>query len=77
MEKIKLEVISPQKLIISCDCKYVSLPGTEGILEVRYGHEPIIVQLKNGQIKFGESDEIDIQKGFAIVHSNLCRVLTI
>ena len=39
MEKIKLEIISPEGIVISCDCMFISLPSTEGIIEIRFGHE--------------------------------------
>lgn len=77
MEKIKLEIISPEGIVISCDCMFISLPSTEGIIEIRFGHEPIVIQLREGNIQYDSAEPMHIHAGFATVTGSLCKILLI
>lgn len=72
--KIQLKVISPEATILSVECEMVSLMGTAGVVEIMYGHEPMIIQLKKGDIIYDKKDKITIKSGFARIIDNLCEI---
>ena len=68
MEDIfKLEIISPEKIILSEDVKMVTLPSYEGEMGVLKNHISIITFLRPGIIKVqkkdGNSEEFFVQDG--------------
>ncbi len=75
MQQIKLEVITPTGIITSKDCKLVSLPGREGIIQIMYGHAAVIIDLKEGEIVIDDTERIRIILGFAIVDFSSCKVI--
>lgn len=78
MKTMKLEVISSESMIISCDCEFISLPSTEGIIELRPNHEKIMIQLKSGNIIYKHDEKLDaipVKLGFATVHDEICKVI--
>ena len=72
---MKLELVIPEGNFISKECKSVSLPGTEGVIEVMVGHEAMIVQLNRGSILIDGDEEIEISAGFAVIDEKSCRIL--
>ena len=57
MEDIfKLEIISPEKIILSEDVKMVTLPSYEGDMSVLKSHISIITLLRPGLIKIQKND---------------------
>ena len=59
MEDIfKLEIISPEKIILSEDVKMVTLPSYEGEMGVLKNHISIITFLRPGIIKVQKKREI-------------------
>jgi F-type H+-transporting ATPase subunit epsilon len=50
--KIKLEVVSPIRLLLSVDVDYVTLPGSEGYLGVLPGHLPLLTMLGTGIVSY-------------------------
>lgn len=51
---MKLEIITPDKLIYSGTVKLVQLPGSKGNFEILDHHAPIISTLDKGKIKVEE-----------------------
>jgi len=76
---MKLEIISPDKVIFTGDVTSVQLPGTDGYFEVLNDHAPIISSLKKGQIRLilenGEKEIIQTESGFVEVIDNKITVL--
>ena len=50
-EKIKLEVVTPEKIVVSEDVQIVAAPGTLGEFGVLSGHTPFMTTLKTGTIR--------------------------
>jgi F0F1-type ATP synthase epsilon subunit len=75
IKTIKLEVVTPTGIMISKDCKSVSLPSREGIIQIMYGHEPIIIDLIEGEIVINKGEIIKIILGFAIIDFSSCKVV--
>ena len=66
-ENLKLEIISPEKIIFSDEAKMVTLPSYEGDMSVLKHHIPIITFLRPGIIKVqkkeGNFEEFFAQDG--------------
>ena len=57
VEALKLDLISPEKLILSEDVDMVVLPGGEGDFGVMRGHSPVISTLRPGEIIIFEKNK--------------------
>jgi len=76
---VNLEIVSPEKLLLSRPVDMVVLPGAEGDMGVLEGHSPMIVMLRGGTIALYENDKVTDQLfvagGFAEVTPERCTVL--
>lgn len=76
--KIKLEIITPEKLALREDVDEVVLPGLTGELGVLPDHEPLITQLKTGVLTYrqgGAQSKLHVSGGFAEVLGDKVSVL--
>ena len=55
MATFLLELVSPEKLLLSRQVEMATLPGVEGEMGVLPGHSPMIVALKGGLIRVREN----------------------
>ena len=65
---MKLEIISPEKVLFSGEVELVTLPGSLGSFTILPGHAAIISSLEKGKLTYrtgGENTEMDIDSGFA------------
>jgi F-type H+-transporting ATPase subunit epsilon len=51
-EKIKLDIVTPDRLVISETVDEAQIPGREGYLGVLPGHAPLITELMIGEISY-------------------------
>nr|WP_294529775.1 ATP synthase F1 subunit epsilon [uncultured Rhodopila sp.] len=76
---VSLEIVSPEKLLLSRPVDMVVIPGSEGDIGVLEGHTPMIVTLRGGTIDLYEGDKIVeqlfVHGGFAEVTPERCTVL--
>jgi F-type H+-transporting ATPase subunit epsilon len=76
---IALEIISPEKLLLSKDVDMVVIPGTEGDIGVLPGHAKLITSLRGGLVDVYENKQISaryfVSGGFAEVTESRCAVL--
>jgi F-type H+-transporting ATPase subunit epsilon len=66
--KIAFDLVSPEKLLLSCAADMVTVPGTEGYMGVMAGHAPLVSTLRAGMIDVnvdGKDDRYFIRGGFA------------
>lgn len=56
-EKIKVQIITPEKTGLSLSCSMIVLPAIEGEIGIMYGHQELITYLKSGLIKIFDSEE--------------------
>ncbi len=74
-----LEIVSPDKLLLSRPVDMVVIPAAEGDMGVLEGHTPMIVTLRGGTIALYEgdriTDQIYVAGGFAEVTPERCTVL--
>jgi F-type H+-transporting ATPase subunit epsilon len=76
---VNLEIVSPERLLLSRPVEMVVIPASEGDMGVLEGHAPAIVMLRGGVIALYEDDRITDQmyvaSGFAEVTPERCTVL--
>lgn len=76
---VALEIVSPEKLLLSQAVDMVVIPAAEGDMGVLVGHSPMIVTLRGGTIALYEGDKITerlyCSGGFAEVTPERCTVL--
>jgi F-type H+-transporting ATPase subunit epsilon len=68
-ENIRLEVVTPEKSVVSEDAKIVMAPGELGEFGVLSGHTPFMTSLKLGSVRFEDSSGAErfvfVSGGFA------------
>lgn len=78
-ENIKLEVVTPEKYVVSEDAQIVMAPGSLGEFGVLRGHTPFLTSLKVGRLHYrdasGKERELFISGGFAEALPNGVTVL--
>jgi F-type H+-transporting ATPase subunit epsilon len=77
-DKIQLEVITPERRLLSEMVDYVTIPGLNGELGILPGHTPLISQLKTGILSYGQSainSSLLVSGGFVEVGPNRVSVL--
>ena len=71
---MKLEILTPEKILFSGEVESVTLPGTLGSFQVLEDHAPIISSLAKGKLSFvtpkNELVELLIGDGFVEVNNN-------
>ena len=76
---VALEIVSPEKLLLSRPVDMVVIPAAEGDIGVLEGHAPMIVTLRGGEIDLyaGEqvSERLYVAGGFAEITPERCTVL--
>jgi F-type H+-transporting ATPase subunit epsilon len=67
---IRLEIVTPEKMLVREDVDEVVVPGEEGYLGVLPGHTPLLATLKGGDLWYRKGQEkthVDIAGGFVEV----------
>ena len=68
-ENIHLEVVTPEKIVVSEEAQIVASPGSLGEFGVLSGHTPFLTTLKTGIIRYTDADGKDhyvfVSGGFA------------
>ena len=76
---ITLEIISPERLLLSRPVDMVVIPGTEGDLGILPGHSKLITGLRGGLVDIYQNNKITdrffVSGGFAEVTEERCSVL--
>jgi F-type H+-transporting ATPase subunit epsilon len=67
---IKLEIVTPERMVVSAAAEYVQLPGKSGYLGILPGHAPLLTEVAVGEIAYtveGKSKRLSVAWGFAEV----------
>ena len=68
-QNIKLEVVTPERIVVSEESQIVAAPGSLGEFGVLSGHTPFLTSLKTGIIRYtdakGTEQYVFISGGFA------------
>jgi F-type H+-transporting ATPase subunit epsilon len=77
---MKLEIITPDKVLFTGEVNLIQLPGTMGSFEIMKNHAPIISSLEKGRVKIKDKDDkvsfIEINGGTLQVENNNILILT-
>jgi len=78
-DMVTMDLVSPEKLLLSADYEMVVVPGAEGDFAVMAGHTPITSSLRPGVISIyegdTEKDRIFVNGGFVQVADDKITVL--
>jgi len=77
-EKLKLELVSPEKQLLDIEVDEVVAPGIEGDFGVLPGHTPFLTALRVGELVYkqnGVEDYVAIDRGFFEVVDDKVTVL--
>jgi len=75
---IKLEVVTPDRKVVSEEVEMVVAPAAEGYLGILANHAPLITSLQIGMLKYtagGQEQKLAISGGFLEVKDNRAVVL--
>ena len=79
-EKLKFELISPEKVVMSEQVDMVSVPGTEGEFGVFAGHAPVMTGIRPGMVDVIVDDKtnrrIFVRGGFAEITAQGLTILS-
>ena len=69
---LKVDIVSPEKVLYSEEVNSVQVPGTKGRFEILVNHAPIISSLAEGSIVCRGKEEftLDIKGGFLEMSAN-------
>ena len=74
----RLEVVTPQRVLLSADVEELVAPGTEGYFGVLPGRAPFITTLQAGELiywKGGKEHRLAVTWGYAEVRGDQVRIL--
>jgi F-type H+-transporting ATPase subunit epsilon len=78
MEKLNLEVVTPDRVLLKREVEMVVLPGTQGEFGVLPGHVPFLSGIVPGELRYTAGSErgyVALSSGFAEVYNNNVSVL--
>jgi len=69
-DTIQLEIVTPDRMIVSDTAQEIQIPGKSGYLGILPGHAPLIIEIAVGEITYrsgNETKHIAVAWGFAEV----------
>ncbi len=79
-DTFQLEIVTPEKMVVSEQVEEVQLPGRKGYLGILAGHAPLITELAAGEITYKKPGDSKVTRlavawGFAEVLPNKTTML--
>ncbi len=77
-KSLKLEIVTPDRLVLSREVDYVGAPGLEGDFGVLPNHVPFLTSIKIGNVLYkedGKSHYVFVAGGFAEVSNSKITIL--
>ncbi len=78
MAQLRLEIVTPDQVVLSTDVDYVGAPGVDGEFGVLAGHIPLLTALSIGTLLYRNGnveDLVFVAGGFAEVANNKVTIL--
>ena len=78
MGKLNLEVVTPEKVLVSSEADMVVAPGTMGEFGILEGHVPFLSGILPGELRFtidGKTERFAVMDGFLEVSNDKVSVL--
>jgi F-type H+-transporting ATPase subunit epsilon len=69
-ETIQLEIVTPERLVVSEAADYIEIPGATGYLGILPGHAPLITEVAPGELTYrngNQTKRLAVAWGFAEV----------
>ncbi len=60
--KIRVRLVTPEKVLVDDTADAVELPATSGYMEVLYGHAPLMAELGAGDVTFHGLDGTEVTR---------------
>ena len=79
MDNLKLEIVTPEKVVYSQDVEMVTLPGVEGEMGVLAEHVPLMTQLVPGEMivrQGGRDSYLAVGEGLVEITGTKVSILT-
>jgi F-type H+-transporting ATPase subunit epsilon len=73
MTKLRLQLITPERTVVSEEVRSLTCPTTEGEITILPGHSPLVATLKSGELvarNGGEDHYLHVAGGFIEVRSS-------
>ena len=78
MLKIKLDIVTVERTVLSEDVDYISAPGVDGVLGILPRHTPLMTALKEGELHYKKDGvEYDFAIGGGFVEVRPDRVIVL
>lgn len=77
-DKLKFDLVSPEKLVMSAEVDMVQIPGAEGDFAVLPNHSPVMAMIRAGTLVVendGAAQSFELDGGFADVTAEGVTVL--
>src|SRR5436309_394036 len=77
-DRIKLDVVTPERLVVSAEAESAQIPGQAGYLGIVPGHAPLISALRPGTLEYvadGKTFRMAVSAGYVEVLPNKVSVL--
>ncbi len=77
-EQIRLDIVTPEKLVLSEDVDIIIATATEGEFGVLHGHIPFLTTLQPGELRYRQGNSVSymaVSGGFAEVSENTVTIL--
>lgn len=78
-DKIAIDLVAPDRLLVSAEAEMVVVPGSEGDLGAMAGHQPLISALRPGVVAIHDGgappDRYFVRGGFVEVTHERCTIL--
>ena len=78
MSKLTVEIVTPERRLLSAPADEAIVPGADGLFGVRPGHSPLISLMEAGELTLkdgGQSQRFFVAGGFVQVAQDTVRVL--
>ena len=78
-DMLTLEIITPQKRVLSAETPFVTVPGTVGELGILPEHIPLVTTVESGVLSYeedGQRKQAAVHYGYAQVEGNKVTVLS-
>ncbi|MBS0960194.1 MULTISPECIES: ATP synthase F1 subunit epsilon [Acetobacter] len=76
---VQLDIISPEKVLVSREVEMAVIPGAEGDIAAMPEHAPVMLLLRGGVVSLYENgvvtDRFFVEGGFADITADRCTVL--
>ena len=77
-QPLKLEVVTPTKVLLSTEAEYITVPGIDGELGILDSHIPLLTTLRSGVLSYvaeGTTKLLAVHLGYAEVLDDTVTVL--